>query len=198
MLVFKNKIIKYLYKYKNEEMIKKTKIFLIVLFGFLIIPIIVFPQTEEYTIKAIFLERFTRFTEWPEESEINDTIKPFVISVIGKNPFGNIMEETYSTQKILNKNVEIRYISKIDQIEEINILFISKSKEKELSKILSYTKDKPILTVGDTKGFAEKGVMINFYLSSGKLRFEINESAVKEPGLSMSYLLLQVALIVKK
>jgi hypothetical protein len=179
-------------------MIKKTKIFLIVIFGFLIIPIIVFSQTEEYTIKAVFLERFTRFIEWPGESEINDTTKPFVISVIGKNPFGNILEETYSAQKILNKNVEIRYISKIDQIEKTNILFISKSKDKELSKILSYTKGKPILTVGDTKGFAKKGVMINFYLSSGKLRFEINETAVKESGLSMSYLLLQVALIVKK
>ncbi len=155
-------------------------------------------QISEYRVKAVFLERFTRFTEWPGESAINDTTKPFVISVIGKNPFGNLLEETYSSQKILNKNIEIRYISKIDQIEETNILFISKSKQKELSKILSYTKDKPILTVGDTKGFAKKGVMINFYLSSGKLRFEINETAVKESGLSMSYLLLQVALIVSK
>ncbi|MCD4695436.1 MAG: YfiR family protein, partial [Bacteroidales bacterium] len=86
-------------------MIKKIKIFLIVLFGFLIIPIMIFSQTEEYTIKAVFMERFTRFTEWPAESAINDTTKPFVISVIGKNPFGNLLEETYSSQKILNKNV---------------------------------------------------------------------------------------------
>lgn len=39
-------------------MIKKTKIFLIVLFGFLIIPIMIFSQTEEYTIKAVFYGAF--------------------------------------------------------------------------------------------------------------------------------------------
>jgi len=153
-------------------------------------------QISEYRVKAVFLERFTRFIEWPEESEIKDTIKPFVISVIGKNPFGNLLEETYSSQKILNKNVEIRYISKIEQIEETNILFISKSKEKKLSDILEHTKDKPILTVGDTKGFAKQGVLINFYLFSGNIRFEINEEAVRRSGLSMSYHLLQIAKIV--
>jgi hypothetical protein len=62
--------------------------------------------------------------------------------------------------------------------------------------ILSCTGNKPILTVSDTKGFAEKGVLINFYMMGDKIKFEINEKAVHESGLVMSYRLLNLARIV--
>jgi hypothetical protein len=48
---------------------------------------IIHAQTDEYLLKAGFLERFTRFIEWPGETNIADNTKPFVISVIGENPF---------------------------------------------------------------------------------------------------------------
>jgi len=170
---------------------KRNK-FIILIFLFLFVNTLV-AQISEYEVKAVFLERFTRFIEWPEESEINDTIKPFVISVIGKNPFEGILEETYSTQKIMDKPVTIRFISKIEQIEDTDILFITESKGKQLLKIISYTKNKPILTVGDTKGFAKKGVIINFYLRNDNVRFEINKSAARESGSLVSSLLFNLA-----
>ena len=160
------------------------------------LPICAFAQTSEYTIKAAFLERFTRFIEWPEESAISDTTESFVLGIIGENPFGSILEQLYATQKIKNKAVEIHSISNLDEISGCHLLFISKSKEKELSKILSLTKDKPILTISDANGFAENGVLINLYLAENKVRFEINETAVKTSGLKISYLLLNAAKIV--
>ncbi|SPQ00710.1 exported hypothetical protein [Candidatus Sulfobium mesophilum] len=30
-------------------------------------------QIEEYTLKAVYIEKFTRFIEWPKESGIDDT-----------------------------------------------------------------------------------------------------------------------------
>jgi len=177
-------------------MIISKRIQIIILFVGLLLPVFASAQLSEYTIKAAFLERFTRFIEWPEESAIVDTSKPFILGVIGENPFGAILEEIYSTQKIRNKKVEIRYISDTNEIPECHLLFISKSEEKALSKILSFAKEKPILTISDTKGFAEKGVLINFSFSENKIRFEINESAVRDSGLSISYLLLRVAKIV--
>jgi len=81
--------------------------------------------------------------------------------------------------------------------DQKDLLFISKSKEKELSKIHSLTKDKPILTISDANGFAEHGVHINLYLAENKIRFEINETAVRESNFSVSYRLLKEAKIVK-
>ena len=165
----------------------------IIIFISVLLPITAFAQSSEDKVKVVFLEKFTRFVEWPEESAISDTSKAFVLGVVGENPFGSLLEQAYATRKIKNKEVEICYVSNLNEISECHLLFIPKSKEKELSKILPLTKNKPILTIGDTKGFAERGVMINFYLSGNKIRFEINESAVRESGLSMSFLLLKIA-----
>jgi hypothetical protein len=76
------------------------------------------------------------------------------------------------------------------------MLFIASSAAEILSEILSNTRDKPILTVSDTNGFAAKGVLINFFLAGDKIKFEINEKAVHESGLVMSYRLLNLARIV--
>ena len=44
---------------------------------------------------------------------------------------------------------------------------------------------------------AEKGVLFNFYTASNQIKFEINEKAVRGSGLSINYLLLNVARIVE-
>ena len=174
------------------------KIYLLVFFIMMVFPSIINAQAHEYTIKAIFLERFTRFVEWPEESLALDTSQPFIIGIIGDTPLKYIVKEIYSSQKIKDKEVKIHFISNnIKEIKKCHLLFITKSQEKNLSKILSYTSNKPILTVSDTDGFADKGVLINFYIQENKVRFEINKSAVKKSGLYMSHMLYKLAKVIK-
>ncbi|MCP4117500.1 MAG: YfiR family protein [Desulfobacteraceae bacterium] len=151
----------------------------------------------EYEVKAVFLERFTRFIEWPGMNPVEKPLQKFVIGVIGKNPFGGFLEQIYSEKKIKDRKVEIRYIKKATESLSCHLLFISASQRRDLVQLLSFTEDKPILTVGDSKGFAEKGVLINFYMDKRMLRFAINEAAVRKSGLIMDYRLLQFAKIVK-
>lgn len=165
--------------------------------GFLT-PLFSVAQQKEYTVKAVFLEHFTRFIQWPEAMENADATQPFCVAVIGENPFGPILDQIYAEQKIKNRRVEISYIRTPDEIADCHILFISGSSKEILPEILSCTRDKPILTVGDTDGFAETGVLINFYLAGSKIKFEINEKAVHESGLVMSYRLLSLARIVNQ
>jgi hypothetical protein len=182
---------------KNLGLSDWLRYFVILCIGF-VTPLSAVTQQSEYTIKAVFLEHFTRFIEWPESVEIADDSFPFYVAVIGENPFGSILDQIYSEQKIKNRRVEIHYFSTPDEITDCHILFISGSNKEILTEILSYTKDKPILTVSDTKGFAESGVLINFYLAGNKIKFEINERAVHESGLVMSYRLLSLARIVNQ
>lgn len=177
-------------------MISKTTIRIIFLLICLVRNGIIHAQTDEYLMKAGFLERFTRFIEWPVETNIADSSKPFVISVIGRNPFDEKLDQFFETTKIKNRKVEIRYISELEEIQDSHILFITKSKEKQLSGILSLTQGKPILTVSDTNGFGKKGVRINFFVEQNKIRFEINKDAIQKSGLQISYLLLNVAKII--
>lgn len=153
-------------------------------------------QEQEYRLKTVFLEQFTRFIEWPKSPDRADTSAPFIIAIIGEDPFGPILERTYAQRKIKNRKVDILYISTPDEIPECHMLFVPGSSEKVLPDILLRTKNKPILTVGDTEGFARKGVLVNFYMSVNTIKFEVNEKAVHRSGLAMSYMLLNLARIV--
>jgi hypothetical protein len=50
-----------------------------------------------------------------------------------------------------------------------------------------------VLTVGDCKGFAEQGGMINFVLENDRVQFEVNRKAAEQAGLKISSKLLSVA-----
>lgn len=154
-------------------------------------------QMNEYTVKAVFLERFTRFVRWPETVQMQDTTKPFVIGVIGENPFGNLLDQIYYHQRIKNKPVQIQYIKNLTEISDCHLLFISQKSHFDIKKIISITENAAILTVGDADDYSQEGVVINFYLENSKIRFEINESALRKSGLYMSHLLLKEAKIVQ-
>lgn len=167
----------------------------------ILIPAISLPQTgtkvaQEYELKAAYLERFTRFIEWSPDSDINITSKPFLITVLGENPFGDILNKTYSTQKIKEKKVILKYISNIDDLGNCHLLFIAPSAKGQVKKIIKALQNKPIVTVSQSPGMAVQGVMINLYNEDNTIRYEINNKAFRKAGLKVSHLLLQKARIV--
>lgn len=164
----------------------------------LVLPFSIFSLEDEYFRKAALFRVFSQHIEWPKNSGVDDRSKPFVIGIIGKDPFGGILEKAYlqTDIKIKDKSVEIRYISKMQEIEGCHILFITKSVGKELAEIITITRKKPILTIGERKGVAEKGILFNLYLSKGQIHFEINAVALRESGLIVDSQLLSVARLV--
>jgi hypothetical protein len=159
-----------------------------------------FSIEDEYYRKAALLKVFSQYIQWPENSGINDQSKPFIIGLIGKNPFGSILDKAYSQMKykIKNKYVEIRFIEKIDDeaLEVCNILFLSKTVKKELEEILKITSKRPILTIAETKGFTEKGVLFNLYVCKNRFCFEINTLALQESRLIVASQVLSSANII--
>jgi hypothetical protein len=150
---------------------------------------------EEYNLKAAMLVKFPIYFDWPAEADVNDAAKPFVIALIGANPFGSYLVETCAMTKIKNKEIKIFFISRVNEIAAVgcNLLFIADTDDKKLAEILAYTRNKPILTVGDGKNFAEKGVQINFVIVDRNVRFVINPRAATESRLVMNYHLLGLA-----
>ncbi|MGC9374043.1 MAG: YfiR family protein [Bacteroidales bacterium] len=156
-----------------------------------------FSQASIYVLKAVYLEKFSRFITWPEESLPDNPDEPFIIAVIGETPLTENLNQIYAMQEIKNKRVIIKNIHNFNEIQGSHILFIAESEKKSIDQIIAITKQQPILTIGETKGFAEKGVLINFFEKDNKLRFEINETAVLKSPLQMSFYLLNSAKIVE-
>ncbi|MBN1779745.1 YfiR family protein [bacterium] len=155
-----------------------------------------FSQPSEYLLKAVFLEKFTRFIEWPEYAGFNSPGEPFIIGILGRNPFNVDLESVYANQKIKNRKVSILHLSGIDEMEKCHLVFISSSEKNRINRIIDEVRDKPVLTVSDEGFFSGKGVIINLFLSDNKIRFEIDEEAIYHAGLRISYLLLKEAVIV--
>jgi len=153
-------------------------------------------QSSEYILKAGFMERFTRFIEWPGDSIQTDTTKPFIILVLGKNPFGENLKYVFSKTRIKERRVIIRYASGLDTNNYYHMIFISSTSSRELSSILKFTHNKPIITISETAGYGSRGVLINFFIETNKIRFEINQDAFRKSGLRVSYLLLNTAKII--
>jgi hypothetical protein len=154
-------------------------------------------QVPEYQLKAEFLERFTRFIEWPEPASAGaDSATPFVIGVYGSNPFGRYLADLTAVRSIKGKAVKVREVKEVAEIDGCHMLFISAAARRALEAILARTAGKPVLTVGDSEGFAERGVLINFYSLDNTIGFEVNEPAVRRSGLKVSSRLLKLARIV--
>ncbi len=153
-----------------------------------------YSQSREYMLKAGFLEKFARLSEWPPNTKI-DTFK---IKVIGRSPFQGALEEMYNTNPILKKPVLIEYISSIDDINDCHILFISSSETRRIGSIIQQVGSKPIITVGETKGYISQGVIINFFeTKNGTVHFEISKRNVAKSKIKLDIMLLNFAKLVE-
>ncbi|MCK5147602.1 YfiR family protein [bacterium] len=180
-------------------MVNHTKLFMLIVWTALSsVSMNIFAQQTEYDVKAVLLWRISRYIEWPVQADLNDETEPFILAVIGKDPFGDSLKQAYSSGelKIKNRKVEIRNFSDITEIDKCHILFIASSEKKRLTQILSKIRGKSILIVGDSRKFGEQGVQINFYFAGSRIRFELNVKSVAAAGFKIDYRLRSIARIV--
>lgn len=142
--------------------------------------------------KAAFIYNFTRYIEWTD-----DSLQTFIIAVLGDSDILIPLKEIEKKKQVGNRRIKIEHCTKIMEIDTCHILFISESECCNLRKIIDTIAGRKILTISDTKGFARKGVAINFVIVNGKIRFEINSRALDATGLRVSSHLLKLALFVE-
>jgi|SRR6185436_4800556 len=151
-------------------------------------------SASEYQVKAVFIYNFTRFIDWPSEA-FKSPDEPFIIGIIGEDPFGTYLDETVTGEKIGTHPIQIQRFADIKQVVKCHILYVSSYEPEEAEKILSAVADKSILTVSDATAFNKWGGMIRFFTENNKIRLQVNVEASKKSGLTISSKLLGVAQI---
>jgi hypothetical protein len=149
----------------------------------------------EYQVKAAFLYNFLKFVDWPDSAFINSDA-PYVIGVLGQDPFENYLDQITKDKKVKGRPIVIKRFKRYQQLKECHILFFSYSEESRYRRVLADIGNKSVLTVGDTDVFIKDGGMIRFFMTDNKVRFEINLTATKNSNLKLSSKLLQLAKIV--
>ena len=150
----------------------------------------------EYRVKAAFIFNFTKFVQWPADS-FEDDNTPLILGIIGNDPFGSILEETFEERTAQGRKIVVERFDGIERASDCHLLFISDSQAKRLQHVFSKLDDLPILTIAEMEFFAQDGGIIGFYIRKNKVKFEINPEAAKSKGLKISSKLLNLARIVQ-
>lgn len=152
-----------------------------------------------YEVKASFVYNFAKFVQWPTKAFPNPK-SPLILGVVGRDQFGETMAKLVEGKFLYQRPVSFRRVKWGSDMKGCHILFISSSESEKMKKLSALLEDAPVLTIGETPDFAERGGIIgivDIFPEVKKVRFEINLQAAKRAHLTISSQLLRIAHIVK-
>jgi len=175
--------------------------------------------SDEYAVKADYMLTMAEYVEWPADA-FSDARAPFVLGIIGDNPFGAELERL-KDKKVNGRPLEIRRFNgakefsgrlapgrrqaaldterrrKLASLKSCHILFVSSSEENFYwSLILRPLGSASVLTVGETASFVEEGGIVNFLKEGNKVGLEISLEAAERARLQISSRLLGLAKVI--
>lgn len=158
-----------------------------------------YPQThaqsmEEETVLAALGLNIVRFTTWPADAQFQrKTTLDFC--VVGDN----VVQQSFasiSNKAIGQKSLNVINLTRLRNLEQCNVLYISELKQNILLQLLAEIRTQPLLTIGKGEEFAAQGGMIGLENVDGKITMHINLSVVQESNLNISARLLKLAKII--
>lgn len=150
----------------------------------------------EYQLKTKYLGHIANLSQRKDGGQLPPEGEPYRIGVVGKNPFDQYLAQSFSGTTTLRKaRVKIVYPRTPEEAQTCQLIFISRSESDRLEEILGWVKGRPIVTVGDTRGFGQRGVMVNFFLEQDRVAWEVNLGALRRAGLVMDPGFLELASI---
>ena len=149
----------------------------------------------DYQVKAVFLFNFTQFVNWPRES-FADAQAPFVIGVLGHDPFGRALDDAVRGEHVGDRPLVIERYRTRAEVKPCQILFIDRSAAGEAEPVLRALERAGTLTVTDFDVDTSPDVIIRFFTENQRIRLRINMDAARTAGLTISSKLLRPSQVV--
>ena len=147
----------------------------------------------EYQVKAAIVYKVAKFIGWPSDAFVSSN-SPLVFCIAGKDPFGQYIDNL-NGELIQGRPLIVRRPKDEAQaLRRCHIVFVGDAEDGQ--SVIEATADNPVLTIGDTSGFAESGGMLGLSIDNNRVAFEVNLDAAREARLDISASLLQLATIV--
>jgi hypothetical protein len=145
----------------------------------------------EYAVKAAYLPKFIPFITWPEGTFASATA-PVNICVLGSDPFAGRLDQQAGALKAGERPVAVRHLTVPDPEASCQLLFMGAGDDPAVvDGTLDAMKGKPVVTVTDS-GLKSRGV-ISFVIDANHVRFDIDDAAAAQDGLTISSKLLGLA-----
>jgi hypothetical protein len=149
-------------------------------------------EFQEYEVKATFLYRLSSFVEWPEMEQDSRNLR---LCVIGEDPFGALID-FFQGQIVHGRKLVITRLGEDSPLDSCNLAFVGTTETRREESLLAKARLAHVLTVGESKKFTRHGGIVRFFLDKGLVRMEINATAAKASGLSISAKLMSLVEVV--
>lgn len=151
----------------------------------------------ELAVKATYLHKFGPFIGWPQ-TVFDGPDSPIVLCVVGDDPFGAILDEAVAGQRISERPVALRRLPRAERQSGCHIAYMAGSAAQPTSAALNALRGTPVLTFTDeARRDTAKGI-IHFVVRDDRVRFEIDEYAAAENGITISSKVLDLAVSVRR
>lgn len=148
-------------------------------------------QPSEDAVKAAFLPRFARYVTWPAPASPPAGV-PFQLCVVGRDPFGSMLDQAASSELIDGHAVAVRRVASADRAGGCQLAFVEGATPQDTVRLLLALRSQSILTVTDARAGPQRG-MIHFTIVGGRVRFFIDDAEAAVRGLAISSRLLALA-----
>ena len=150
----------------------------------------------EPALKAALLYNFALFTEWP--ADVLAPGAPLLLCVMNDRGVSTMLVDLTRGRTIDGHKLVVSSMKPDSPgLEDCRVLFTSGLDASRAAALLLAVDGKPVLTVSDVDGFAERGGVAGFFVEKGSMRFAINLAAAQRAGIRLSSKLLSFAKIVK-
>lgn len=154
-------------------------------------------HASEYAVKTAMVYKITKFISWPESVFMLED-SPLNICVAKGSSFAKPMKSLQGL-KVRGHTIEIITFKDITTVEfQCQVLVVSRKEAKDTELLLASVATRPVLTIGDSDGFAEQGGIIGLELKQNRVGFAINIEASEQVGLGINAQLLQLAKIIEQ
>lgn len=173
---------------------KKTITTLLVTLLLIFATTLVYAGDQEDAYESAMIIKLVDYVTWAASGG-PEAGQPLVIGVVGDVPLFDRLEKTAAFASTDPKPV-VKKITADNDLAGIHFLFIPSESKDALDGLLQIAQEKSILTIADTDGLGEAGVVLNFYADGAKVKFEVNLASAKAKGLKISSKLLKLARII--
>jgi TonB family protein len=133
----------------------------------------------EYQIKAAYLYNFAKLAQWPARVLPSSTSALTFCVVGGDDDFVTVLRTTMAGKSICAHSLAVKAASALGDFKSCQVIFFRASESTRAPEVISDLRDSGALLVGEDRDFLASGGMVNLMVQDGKVRFQVNTSALE-------------------
>jgi hypothetical protein len=151
-------------------------------------------ESLEYAVKATFIYKFAGFVAWPAAA-FESAGSPVTICVLGSDPVALLIDHAAIGQSAGDRSLAVRHLEGPAGPTGCHILYVAANIPAAEAENL--VKGMPVLTVSDSANAGARGSIVSFVVQDNRVRFDIDDAAAAQNGLTISSKLLSLARAVR-